>query len=155
MLNKVIVMGRLVADPELRQTPTNLSVATFRIAVDRDYSPKGEEKQADFLSVVAWRQTAEFIGRYFTKGRMMVVEGSLRTRDYTDKQGQKRYVTEIQADNVYFGDSKPGGGASAPSGNYSAPKPHPAASQESGGTSLSIGDIGDFEEIVEDDGLPF
>ncbi len=106
MLNKVFLMGRLVADPELRQTPSNVSVASFRIAVDRDYQRQGEEKQADFISVVAWRQTADFVGRYFSKGRMIVIEGSLRTGSYTDQQGNKRYTTEVYADHVYFGDSK-------------------------------------------------
>lgn len=152
MLNKVILMGRLTADPELRQTPNNLSVVSFSIAVDRDFTPKGEEKQTDFINIVAWRQTADFIAKYFAKGRMIIVEGSLRVRNYVDKQGAKRYATEVVAENAYFGDSKPGGSGAAPS-NFGGQ--HPAAHQEEKGTSLSIGDIGDFEEIVDDDGLPF
>ena len=153
MLNRVVLMGRLTADPELRQTPSNVSVVTFNIAVDRDFTAKGEERQADFITIVAWRQTADFVCRYFTKGRMIVVEGSLRVRNYVVKQGSKRYVTEVYADNVYFGDSKPAGAAPS-GGNFD--RPHPAAAQDgSRGTSLSIGDIGDFEEIVDDDGLPF
>ncbi len=162
MLNRVILMGRLVADPELRQTPSNVSVASFRIAVDRNYQRQGEEKQADFISVVAWRQTADFVGRYFTKGRMIVVEGSLRTGSYTDQQGNKRYTTEVYADNVYFGDSKPAQGASpvgaSPYGNapQTASRPQPPAFQEpEKGTAFSVGDIGDFEQIDDDGDLPF
>lgn len=115
MLNKVILMGRLVADPELRQTAGGISVATFRVAVDRNYQAKyGSEKQADFVPCVAWRQTADFITRYFSKGQMIALEGSLQSRNYEDKQGQKRTAYEVIVGHAYFADSKPEG-AAAPS----------------------------------------
>ena len=108
MLNRIILMGRLVADPELRQTPNGVSVASFRIAVDRNYQSKDTgERQADFISCVAWRQTGEFISRYFQKGRMIALEGSLQTRNYEDKTGAKRTAYEVIVDQAYFADSKP------------------------------------------------
>lgn len=106
MLNKWEGMGRLTKDPELRRTPSGTAVATFSIAVDRDFKGKDGERETDFIDVVAWRQTAEFVSKYFAKGRMAVVEGRLQIRDYTNKDGQKRRVAEIVADNIYFGDSK-------------------------------------------------
>lgn len=114
MLNKVILMGRLVADPEFRTTQSGVSFVSFRIAVDRNYTPKGAEWQADFIPCVAWRQTADFISRYFSKGRMIALEGSLQSRSYEDKQGQKRTAYEVIVDHAYFADSKPEG-AAAPS----------------------------------------
>lgn len=106
MLNKTFLQGRLVADPELRHTTTGVAVATFRLAVDRDFKDKQTgERQADFINVVAWRQTGEFVSRYFSKGRMAIVEGKLQSRTY-DKDGVRHYITEVVADNVYFGDSK-------------------------------------------------
>ena len=108
MLNRIILMGRLVADPELRQTQSGVSVASFRIAVDRNYQSKDTgERQADFISCVAWRQTGEFISRYFQKGRMIALEGSLQTRNYEDKTGAKRTAYEVIVDQAYFADSKP------------------------------------------------
>ena len=108
MLNRVILMGRLVADPELRTTPAGVSVATLRLACDRDFKNKQTgEKEADFINVVTWRQTAEFVSRYFAKGRMIVVDGRLQTRPWTDRDGNKRVSVETVAENVYFGDSKP------------------------------------------------
>ena len=107
MLNKVILMGRLVADPELRQTPNGVSVCAFRIAVDRAYS--GKEKQADFIDIVAWRQSAEFVSKYFSKGKMIIVEGSIQTRNYEDRNGNKRTAVEVVADNVQFGEPKGSG----------------------------------------------
>jgi len=101
MLNKIIIMGRLVADTELRQTASNVSNVKFTVAVDRNYTPQGQEKQTDFISVVAWRQTAEFINKYFSKGSMIVVEGSLQTGSFTDKNGVKRYTTDVIAEQVY------------------------------------------------------
>ena len=113
MLNHITIMGRLVRDPELRRTGSGIAVASFRVAVDRDYAPKdGGEKKADFIDCVAWRQTGEFISKYFTKGRMIVVDGRLEMRDWTDKEGNKRRTYEVVADNVYFGDSKKDGGNS-------------------------------------------
>lgn len=108
MLNRIILMGRLVADPELKTTTGGLSVAGFRMAVDRNYQSKeGGEKQADFIPCVAWRQTAEFIANYFGKGRMIAVEGSLQSRNYEDKTGAKRTAYEVLVDHAYFADSKP------------------------------------------------
>lgn len=107
MLNKIIVMGRLTADPELRRTGTGIAVTSFTLAVDRDFSGKeGTEKETDFIDCVAWRNTGEFVAKHFAKGRMAVVSGRLQIRNYTDKEGNKRRVAEIVADNVYFGDSK-------------------------------------------------
>jgi single-strand binding protein len=106
MLNRVNLMGRLVADPDLRQTPNGVSVTSFRIAVDRDYSKDGKQ-QTDFIDIVAWRQTADFVARYFAKGRMIAVDGAIQTRNYKDKQGNKRTAVEVVADSVYFADSKP------------------------------------------------
>lgn len=105
MLNNVTIMGRLTADPELRKTGGGTSVTTFTLACERDFKTDGE-KQADFFEVVAWKHTAEFVSKYFAKGRMAVVSGRLQTRSWTDKDGNKRKAVEIVADNVYFGDSK-------------------------------------------------
>lgn len=106
MMNKIFVMGRLTADPELRRTQSGTPVASFTVAVDRDFKSQNGEKETDFIPVVAWRQTGEFVGRYFTKGRMAVVEGRLQNRNWTDRDGNKRTTSEIVADQVYFGDSK-------------------------------------------------
>ena len=106
MLNKIIIMGRLTRDPELRRTGSGTAVTSFSLAVDRDFKSQSGEKETDFIDVVAWRSTAEFVSKYFTKGRMAVVEGRLQIRDWTDKDGGKRRSAEIVADNVYFGDSK-------------------------------------------------
>lgn len=106
MLNRIILMGRLTHDPELRRTQSDTPVCSFSLAVDRDYKRDGE-KETDFIDIVAWRSTADFVSKYFTKGRMAVVEGRLQIRDWTDKEGGKRRNAEVIADNVYFGDSKP------------------------------------------------
>ena len=149
MLNKIFLMGRLTRDPELKRTQSGTAVTSFSLAVDRDFKSKSGEKETDFIDVVAWRNTAEFVSKHFTKGRMAVVEGRLQIRDYTDRDGNKRRAAEVIADNVYFGDSKKegGGGASygAPAGNsYAAP-----AGGYAGGHS-------EFAEIGEEDGdLPF
>ena len=166
MLNRIVLMGRLVADPELRTTTSGVTVATVRLAVDRDFKNKQTgEKEADFFNVVAWRQTAEFVSRYFSKGRMAVVEGRLQSRSYTDRDNNKRTAVEVVADNFYFADSKrdaDGGGNSyggnsyggsySQPGNYSAPAPQ---QQSSGGYAAPTG--GDqFAELADDDGdLPF
>lgn len=161
MLNRIILMGRLTRDPELRHTQTGTPVASFSLAVDRDFKDKQTgEKSTDFIDVVAWRQTAEFVSRFFTKGRMAVVEGRLQIRDWTDKEGGKRRTAEVIADNVYFGDSKrdaEAGGYAAPSygapgGGY-APPPAPA----SGGYAAPSGPVGnEFGDLADDDGeLPF
>ena len=106
MLNKIILMGRLTRDPELRKTGNGTAVTSFTLAVDRDDKPQDGARETDFIDVVAWRGTAEFVFKYFSKGRMAAVEGRLQVRDWTDKDGNKRRNTEVIADNVYFGDSK-------------------------------------------------
>ena len=106
MLNKIFIMGRLTRDPELRRTQSGTPVTSFSLAVDRDFKSQSGEKETDFIDVVAWRQTAEFVARYFTKGRMAIVEGRLQIRDWQDRDGNKRRSAEVVADNVYFGDSK-------------------------------------------------
>ena len=152
MLNKIFLMGRLTRDPELRRTQTGTPVASFSLAVDRDFKDKATgERSTDFIDVVAWRQTAEFVSRYFTKGRMAVVEGRLQIRDWTDKDGAQ----------VYFGDSKrdsDGGGYSkagyASGGGYSGGYAAPSAPAPSGYGAPSGGD--QFAELSDDDGeLPF
>lgn len=149
MLNCAVLMGRLVADPELRTTPNGISVTTFRIAVDRGYVRQGEERQADFIDIVAWRQTAEFVTRYFHKGSMIAVQGSIQTRSYEDKQGNKRTAVEVVADNVSFCGSKAEGGTTG--GNY-----RPAAAQAAPAATYATGSAGDFEAIEDDDdSLPF
>lgn len=115
MLNRIIVMGRLTADPELRRTGTGIAVTSFTLAVDRDYSGKeAGEKETDFIDCVAWRNTGEFVAKHFAKGRMAIVCGRLQIRSYTDKDGNKRRVAEIVADTVYFGDSKNSNADQAP-----------------------------------------
>lgn len=106
MLNKIFIMGRLTRDPELRRTQGGNAVTSFALAVDRDFKSADGTKETDFIDVVAWRNTAEFAAKYFTKGRMAVVEGRLQMRDWTDKEGNKRRIAEVVADNIYFGDSK-------------------------------------------------
>ena len=148
MLNRIIVMGRLTRDPELRRTQSGLPVTSFSVAVDRDFKSNSGERETDFIDVVAWRQTAEFVSKFFTKGRMAVVEGRLQMRDWTDRDGNKRRSAEIVADNVYFGDSRRDGADRGESfGGYSAP---------AGGYSAPVGGTSEFAEIDEEDGeLPF
>lgn len=105
MLNNVVLMGRLTKDPELRQTPQGVSVAQFSLAVDRNYS-KGEDKQTDFINIIAWRSTADFVSKYFTKGQLVAIRGRLQTRTWQDQSGQKRYATDVVADEVFFAESK-------------------------------------------------
>ena len=106
-MNHIVIMGRMTRDPELRHTPNSIPVASFTLAVDRGYTPKdGGEKQTDFIDVVAWRNTAEFVSKYFTKGQMAAVVGRLQIRDWTDKEGNKRRSAEVVADNIYFTESK-------------------------------------------------
>ena len=148
MLNKIILMGRLTRDPELRRTGTGTAVTSFSLAVDRDFKSQSGEKETEFIDIVAWRSTAEFVSKYFTKGRMAVVEGRLQIRDWTDKDGGKRRSAEVVADNVYFGDSKRDGGDS--SGYSAAP-----AYKNAAPSNFNAGGS-DFAEIGEDDGeLPF
>ena len=161
MLNKVFIMGRLTRDPELRRTQTGTAVASFSLAVDRDFKDKTTgERTTDFIDVVAWRQTGEFVSRYFTKGRMAVVEGRLQIRDWTDKEGNKRRTAEVVADQVYFGDSKRDGdgGSYAPSysnnqGGYAGGYAAPAAPSGYGAAPMGGSQ---FAELSDDDGeLPF
>ncbi len=158
MLNKIILMGRLVADPELKQTTNNIAVCRFRVAVDRPYV-KDRERQADFISVTCWRHTAEFVSRYFSKGKMIIVEGSLRNNDYTDKDGVKHYAMEVQADNVSFGEAKGGGSGINVKENFEPPKQQqPTQSTQRAETvsePIQIGDLNDFEEILSDGEIPF
>ena len=107
MLNKVILMGRLTRDPELRSTPTGVNVVSFTLAVDRDYARQGEERKTDFINIVAWRNTADFVAKYFSKGQLVAVSGNLQVRSWDDTQsGQKRYATDVVADEVFFAESK-------------------------------------------------
>ena len=146
MLNVVAIMGRLVADPELRTTPQGTNVCSFRIACDRNFARQGEQRQADFIDIVAWRSQAEFVSKYFTKGRMAVVEGRLQIRDWKDKEGNNRRSAEVVADNVYFGDSNKDGGNRSGGGSY-------GGSYDNSYQQPS----GDFSEIPDDDAgeLPF
>ena len=159
MLNHITIMGRLTRDPELRRTGSGIAVASFTLAVDRDFSPRdGGERETDFIDCVAWRQTGEFVSKYFTKGSMAVVSGRLQIRGWTDKDGNKRRTAEVVADNVYFGESRRNsesgssyggntyggnsyGSAPAPSYGYAAPASNPAS---------------DFAMLDDDDAqLPF
>lgn len=154
MLNCAVIMGRLTADPELRTTGSGISVTSFSVAVDRNYQKAGQERQTDFINVVAWRQTAEFVTRYFRKGQMIAVQGSIQTRNYEDRNGNKRTAVEIVADNVSFCGSKAETGA-APSG-YEAPQPAaPAAPTEPQAQSFSTAGADDFSSVEMDDELPF
>lgn len=169
-MNKVILMGRLTADPELRQTQSGISSCRFTVAIDRHFADKNTgERQADFISCVAWRQTAEFVSRYFSKGSMICVEGNLRTGSYQDRNHPDvtHYTTDVFVDNVEFTGSKKetgGGGSnySAPQNNYNnnyqtppqqptAPVQQPAQNND----SMSYGSLSDFEEILSDGDVPF
>ncbi|MBE6811781.1 MAG: single-stranded DNA-binding protein [Ruminococcaceae bacterium] len=141
MLNCAIIMGRLTADPELRTTASGLSVTSFSVAVDRRFARSGEEKQTDFINVVAWRQQAEFVTKYFQKGSMIAIQGSIQTRNYEDKNGNKRQAVEIVADNVSFCGSKAEGGTTG--GRVGAPAAYQNAGSE------------DFSELAGEDDLPF
>ena len=148
MLNHITLMGRLTRDPELRYTPSGTAVASCTLAVDRDFASKeGGERQTDFIDIVAWRQTGEFVSKYFAKGSMAVVSGRLQIRDWTDREGGKRRSAEVVVDNMYFGESKrrEGGdmrGEPRHSSSYDAPAPSMGASA--------------FSELGDDDGeLPF
>lgn len=159
MINNAVIMGRLTADPELRTTGNGIGVCGFTVAVDRNYRPEGEERQTDFINVVAWRKTADFVSRYFRKGQMIAVQGSIQTRNYEDRNGNKRTAVEIVADNISFCGSKAetgaGGqnaGAPAPSGNPAPPVP---AYQQGSGAGVSNATPDDFSQVEMDDELPF
>lgn len=175
MLNHITIMGRLTRDPELRRTGSGIAVASFTVAVDRDRAPAGQERETDFIDCVAWRQTGEFVAKYFTKGTMIVVSGRLQIRDWTDKDGNKRRTAEVVADNCYFGESRrsgngsqgnyappSGGGYSAPSGGYSDQNPayggnsYGAPAPNYGGYAAPSSPASDFAMLEDDDAqLPF
>ena len=139
MLNKIVVMGRLTRDPELRRTQSGLSVTSFSVACDRDFKSQSGEKETDFIDIVAWRQTAEFVCKYFSKGRMAVVEGRLQIRDWQDNNGNKRRSAEIVADNVYFGDSKrDGDGGGYPQGSYAPQGGYPQRGPSYGAPEMDV-----------------
>ena len=151
MLNVVAIMGRLVADPELKTTPAGINVCAFRIACDRSFVQQGQQRQADFIDVVAWRHNADFLCKYFAKGGMVAVQGRLQTRQYQDRNGNKRTAVEVVADSLSFAGSskKPGGqavdeGGEAPHSDYRDPAP-----------AYSQGDADDFAVIDDNDDLPF
>ena len=147
MINSVVLMGRLVADPELRTTTTGKSVCSFRIAVDRSYVRQGEQRQADFINCVAWEQTGNFISRYFTKGSMIAVIGSIQTRTYEDKSGAKRTAVEVNVREASFT------GAKSDAGNGSYNQGAPAAPAQA--PAYQSAAPSDFEEITDDEDLPF
>ena len=137
MLNRVVLMGRITQDLEVKQTPSGVAVLSFTVAVQRSYAKQGEEKQTDFINCVAWRQQAEFIGKYFRKGRMIALEGNLRTRTYDDKNGTKHYVTEVYTDNVSFTGEKVD-----------------SIQSNAGEPPITVDNDLDFGEL-SDDGVPF
>lgn len=149
MINKVILMGRLTADPELRQTQSNISSCRFAVAVQRAYQKQGEERQTDFINIIAWRQTAEFVAKYFEKGSMIIVEGSLNNNNYEDKNGVKHYSMIVLANNVSFGESKK---SSDNESIVTVPKNNTSESENS---VSELGDLSDFEEILGENDLPF
>ena len=151
MLNCAVIMGRLTADPELRTTTNGISVTSFSVAVDRSYQKAGAERQTDFINVVAWRQTAEFVSRYFHKGSMIAVQGSIQTRNYEDRNGNKRTAVEIVADNVSFCGSK----AETNTGAAAAPNPYAAAPAQQAAPSFSTAGADAFASVDMDDELPF
>ena len=156
MLNRVILMGRLVADPELKTTTSGISVTSFRIAVDRSYVKQGAERQADFFDIVAWRSTAEFVCRNFSKGSLIAVDGQLQSRQYQTREGQNRTAIEVVADQVSFtgerrdAASTYGGYSQAPRNDYASQMPPQAPAP-----SYSAGSPADFQEMPLDDDLPF
>ena len=154
MLNHIVIMGRLTRDPELRRTASGVAVASFTVAVDRDFGKsENGEKETDFIDCVAWRQTGEFVSKYFTKGRMAVVSGRLQIRNWTDKEGNKRRTAEVIADNVYFGDSKRDGEGAAYAGNAFGAAP---AAPAFGGYSAPSAPASDFAMLDDNDAtLPF
>lgn len=177
MLNRVILMGRITHELEVRQTPNGVSALTFTVAVDRNYKNQAGEYEADFITCVAWRQTAEFIGRYFGKGRMIALEGQLRSRTYEDKNGTKHYVTEVFADSVSFTGEKtrqdaqnaPQNGFSGGAANYSSGTVNGSQGRNTGtyiagteqppsakNSTVPDGfDMSGFEDVLSDEGVPF
>lgn len=175
MFNKVILMGRICHDLELKTTPSGVSVLSFRIAVDRNYQVKGEERKADFFNIVAWRSTAEFVSKYFSKGRMIMVDGELQTRQYVDKNNVTQNITEIVADSIHFTGEKPpqqqsygaapafgsptpvyGGGYQSPTSPYQPAAAHPAENTNAVPVAVSGGAQSDFSApSADEDDYPF
>lgn len=140
MINNVVLMGRLTADPELKTTPNGTSVTSFSVAVERSYAPKGQERETDFINIVAWRHTADFICRYFSKGSMIAIEGSIQTRKYQDRNGNNRVAVEVVANQVSFCGSKNEGANTR---------------QQEPSNPLDVDTGDDFEDLPDDDDLPF
>ena len=160
MLNHITIMGRLTRDPELRRTGSGVAVASFTVAVDRDYAPNGGERETDVIDCVAWRQTGEFVSKYFQKGSMAVVSGRLQIRGWTDKDGNKRRTAEVDADNVYIGSSKrdsEGTGSASSFGNAGRTGGYTAPSAPAGDYGApASGSASDFAMLEDDDSLlPF
>jgi single-strand DNA-binding protein len=157
MLNVVAIMGRLVANPELRTTTAGHSVCSFRIACDRSYVQQGQQRQADFIDIVAWRQQADFVSKYFQKGSMIAVEGSLQTRQYQDKQGSKRTAVEVVANNISFAGAKRQDSQSVPSYEQQTTShiQQAKAAQNAPQPAYTQGSMDDFAVINDDDDLPF
>ena len=165
MLNHITIMGRLTRDPELRRTGSGIAVASFSVAVDRDFGGRdGGEKETDFIDCVAWRQTGEFVSKYFTKGSMIVVSGRLQIRSWPDKEGNKRRSAEVVADNVYFGESKRSSEGNSNYGSYGNNSygssynnnPAPAPSYGGGYSAPASAPASDFAMLEDDDAqLPF
>lgn len=148
-MNSVCLMGRMTGDPELKTTQTGVSVTSFSVAVDRAYTPKGQERQTDFINCVAWRGTAEFITRYFHKGNRIALQGSLQQRNYTANDGSKRTVYEVVVDNAFFCESKGGQPAGAPGFDSQIPQPTEPK------PAFTTANAGEFEEVMSDEELPF
>lgn len=157
MLNVVAIMGRLVADPELRTTPAGHSVCSFRIACDRSYVQQGQERQADFIDIVAWRQQADFVSKYFQKGSLIAVEGSLQTRQYQDKNGNKRTAVEVVANNISFAGAKTADKPAAASYDQQTRNAvqQAKAAQNAPQPAYTQGSMDDFAVIDDNDDLPF
>ncbi len=153
MINKVILMGRLCADPELKTTQSGISLCSFRIAINRPHK-QGEEQKADFVNIQAWRGTAEFVDKYFSKGSMIIVDGKLQNNDYTDANGVKHYSMRVIADNVSFGESK----NASQGGSYGSDPPaqqNATAQAQPAQEPVQLGNLNDFEEILSDGEVPF
>jgi len=152
-MNKAILIGRLTRDPDMRTTPQQVAVATFTIAIDRKFKNAGGERQADFINIVAWRQSAEFVGKYFKKGSKIVVVGSIQTRTYDDKDGKKVYVTEVVADEIEFAESKRDDSGN---GSYQAPVAGTGSSNQGSQNFPSVPSTDGFLTMDDDDtSLPF
>ena len=156
MINMVALMGRLTFEPELKTTPAGVSVIRFQVACDRNFQRAGQERQADFIDCVAWRQTAEFVSKYFSKGSMIGIEGNLRTGSYKDKTypDVTHYTTDLFVENVEFVGSK-NNNADNSGSNYSTPAPTQAVQSSSTGNNSSYGNLNEFEEILSDGEVPF